>query len=44
VVMGEDDESVPFAQVEEQWRTWEASGRLAPGSAFHSVAEGTTAS
>jgi hypothetical protein len=40
IVMGTDDESVPFAQVEETWTRWEASGKLAPGSRFHAVAGG----
>jgi len=34
VVMGEEDESVPYAGVMEAWERWEASGRLAPGSRF----------
>ncbi len=34
VIMGEEDESVPFAGVAETWKRWEASGRLAPGSSF----------
>src|SRR5262249_47455022 len=34
IVMGENDESVPFDGVRETWRRWEASGRLAPGSRF----------
>jgi pimeloyl-ACP methyl ester carboxylesterase len=40
VVMGTDDESVPFAQVAESWTRWEASGRLASGSRFHRVEGG----
>jgi uncharacterized protein len=40
VVMGTDDESVPFAQVAEAWKRWEDSGRLAPGSRFHRVEGG----
>lgn len=40
VVMGTEDESVSFAQVLERWRTWESSGRLAPGSRLHAVAGG----
>ena len=40
VVMGTEDESVPFAQVEEAWKRWEASGKLAPGSRFHAVPGG----
>ncbi len=34
VVMGEEDESVPFAGVEQSWKRWEADGRLAAGSRF----------
>jgi len=40
VIMGEQDESVPFAGVAEAWRRWESSGRLAPGSRFVSVPGG----
>ena len=40
VVMGTNDESVPFAQVEATWQRWEASGKLAPGSRFHAIAGG----
>lgn len=40
VVMGTEDESVPFAQVEEVWKRWEASGRLVPGSRFVAVPGG----
>jgi predicted esterase YcpF (UPF0227 family) len=40
VVMGTEDESVPFAQVAETWARWEASGLLAKGSSFHRVAGG----
>ena len=40
LVMGTADDSVPFGQVEEVWRRWEASGRLLPGSAFHRVEGG----
>lgn len=31
-IMGRNDETVPFAIVEETWRRWESSGRLASGS------------
>ena len=34
VIMGRKDETVPFDIVEETWRNWEASGRLAAGSRF----------
>jgi pimeloyl-ACP methyl ester carboxylesterase len=40
VVMGTDDETVPYAQVAEAWARWEASGRLAKGSRFHRIAGG----
>jgi predicted esterase YcpF (UPF0227 family) len=40
VVMGTDDETVPYAQVADAWARWEASGRLAKGSRFHRVAGG----
>ncbi len=40
VIMGEEDESVPFAGVVEAWKRWEASGRLAPGSRFISIPHG----
>jgi pimeloyl-ACP methyl ester carboxylesterase len=37
IVMGTNDESVPFAQVRDAWKRWEASGRLVSGSRFHAV-------
>lgn len=40
VIMGEEDESVPFAGVEAAWKRWEASGRLTPGSRFLSIPGG----
>ena len=40
IVMGSNDESVPFAQVADAWAQWEASGRLVPGSRFHRVEGG----
>lgn len=40
VIMGEEDESVPFAGVVDAWKRWEASGRLAPGSRFVSIPHG----
>jgi predicted esterase YcpF (UPF0227 family) len=40
VIMGREDETVPFALVEQHWRAWEASGRLVPGSRFIEVPEG----
>jgi predicted esterase YcpF (UPF0227 family) len=40
VVMGTNDESVPFLQVAETWKRWETSGRLVSGSRFHRVEGG----
>ncbi len=40
VIMGRKDETVPFHVVEETWRKWEASGRLAAGSRFLVLEEG----
>lgn len=40
VVMGRLDESVPCEQVEERFRAWEATGRLAPGSRLTVVEDG----
>lgn len=39
VIMGRNDESVPFELVEQTWRNWEARG-LAAGSKFIEIAEG----
>jgi hypothetical protein len=40
IVMGEQDESVPFAGVAAAWKRWEESGRLAAGSSFVPVPGG----
>jgi len=40
VVMGTNDETVPYDQVEAAWKHWEASGALVPGSRFHRVEGG----
>jgi hypothetical protein len=40
VVMGEQDESVPFAGVEAVWKRWHASGKLAAGSRFVPISGG----
>jgi pimeloyl-ACP methyl ester carboxylesterase len=40
IVMGTEDETVPYAQVAGAWARWEASGRLARGSRFHRVPGG----
>ena len=40
MLMGRKDETVPFDVVEETWRKWEASGRLAAGSRFLVLEEG----
>ena len=39
-IMGRSDETVPYDYVERHWRSWEASGRLVPGSRFIEIAEG----
>jgi pimeloyl-ACP methyl ester carboxylesterase len=40
IVMGENDESVPFQGVRSVWEAWDRSGALAPGSRFDSIAGG----
>lgn len=40
IVMGTDDESVPFDHVRKIWRDWEDSGRLAAGSRFVEIPGG----
>lgn len=40
VLMGANDESVPFAGVSETWQRWEASGQLAKGSSFTAIPDG----
>jgi pimeloyl-ACP methyl ester carboxylesterase len=40
VIMGRNDESVPFELVHETWQRWVASGRLVDGSKFIEVADG----
>jgi pimeloyl-ACP methyl ester carboxylesterase len=40
VVIGRNDETVPFEGVRERWGAWEASGQLAPGSRFVAIGEG----
>lgn len=40
VIMGREDETVPFAIVEETWASWASTGRLAPGSQFIELAGG----
>jgi pimeloyl-ACP methyl ester carboxylesterase len=40
VIMGDQDESVPFAGVEQAWQRWEASGRLAAGLRFLAIPGG----
>ena len=40
VIMGWQDETVPFWLVEERWREWEASGRLVAGSRFLEIEAG----
>jgi pimeloyl-ACP methyl ester carboxylesterase len=40
VIMGTQDESVPFELVQEVWKRWEVSGRLVPGSRLVSIPYG----
>jgi len=40
VIIGRDDETVPFDGVRERWLEWEASGRLAEGSRFVEIPTG----
>lgn len=40
VIMGRNDETVPFEGVLRTWRVWEATGQLAPGSRFIEIADG----
>ncbi len=40
VVMGRQDETVPYDTVARTWERWRASGRLAEGSKFIELAEG----
>ena len=40
VIMGRQDETVPFDVVGETWERWRASGKLARGSKFVELAEG----
>ncbi len=40
ILMGANDESVPFDGVYETWSLWEASGRLAKGSSFTAIPNG----
>jgi len=40
IVMGEEDESVPFEGVKATWERWQESGSLAAGSLFVAIAGG----
>jgi len=40
MIMGRQDETVPFDLVAETWERWRASGRLAAGSRFIELADG----
>ena len=40
VIIGRNDETVPFDGVHQQWRRWEVSGKLAPGSRFVEIPNG----
>jgi predicted esterase YcpF (UPF0227 family) len=39
-IMGRNDETVPFAMVEQRWREWESSGALVEGSQLIVIEEG----
>lgn len=40
VIMGRNDESVPFARVERTWSAWKSSGKLVSGSKFIEIPDG----
>jgi pimeloyl-ACP methyl ester carboxylesterase len=40
VIMGRNDETVPFQRVSDVWTEWERSGKLAPGSRFIEISDG----
>jgi pimeloyl-ACP methyl ester carboxylesterase len=40
VIMGRDDQTVPFDYVLARWKQWEESGRLVAGSKFIEITEG----
>jgi pimeloyl-ACP methyl ester carboxylesterase len=40
VIIGRNDETVPFEGVRDHWRKWEASGKLATGSRFVEIPNG----
>jgi pimeloyl-ACP methyl ester carboxylesterase len=40
VIIGRNDETVPFAGVRERWSEWESSGKLAEGSRFVEIPNG----
>jgi pimeloyl-ACP methyl ester carboxylesterase len=40
IFMGGKDETIPFDRVAAVWKSWESSGRLAPGSKFIEIPEG----
>ena len=40
LIMGRNDESVPFDRVAAVWKQWQDSGQLAAGSRFVEIAEG----
>ena len=40
LIMGRQDESVPFDRVAAVWNRWESSGKLVPGSRFVEIAAG----
>lgn len=40
IFMGRKDETIAFHRVESVWKSWQASGKLAPGSKFIEIPEG----
>jgi pimeloyl-ACP methyl ester carboxylesterase len=40
IFMGRKDETIAFHRVESVWKSWQSSGKLAPGSKFIEIPEG----
>ncbi|HEX9501575.1 MAG TPA: YqiA/YcfP family alpha/beta fold hydrolase [Thermoanaerobaculia bacterium] len=40
IFMGRKDETIAFHRVESVWKSWQSSGKLAPGSKFIGIPEG----
>jgi hypothetical protein len=40
IFMGRQDETIAFHRVESVWKSWQASGKLAPGSKFIEIPDG----